>query len=99
MFEDLHKIIDELNILNEQNYRIIKDCFGYIKKNNIQNESSIEPLLDGLLDIIYTFRNDKVILLYMQICLYYYNINPENAEDYYQFYLEKLDEYNKTKML
>ena len=101
MNRELNNIINLVVILNEKKYKEIKSQFNHIKKHNIKNEAKIERLLDGLLDIINTYDDKKSTLLFIKICLYYYNINPNNAEEYYQIYLETLENKDlkiKTKM-
>ena len=101
MEKDLYNLINEFQKLNEERYKLLKPQVEYIIKNKIKDEHKIAALLDSLLDIITFSHNNKVILTYMKLCLYYYNINPEHAEDYYHYYLELLTENNentKTKM-
>ena len=67
---------------------------NYIIENNIRDEKQIEGILDSLLDIVY---DSDVARLYCTLCDYYSKFNKENANIFYKFYEDEINQGNNRK--
>lgn len=86
MVKKLEEPINNLNVINIEKLKQIKNNINLIVKYNIKDEKIIESIFDILLDLTY-FYDDELNEVYFNFLDYYKNIDKESTEDYKKYYL------------
>lgn len=85
---DLHCLFRELIELNKEQYRYLGIEIEKIINNKIKDEKYIEKILDGMLDVLFSYETEETLSTFRKLCKYYYGINPKATSDYIKFYME-----------
>lgn len=85
---DLHNVFREIIELNKDKYRYLKTEIDKIINNKIKDEKYIEKILDGMLDVLFSYEIEETLLSFRKLCKYYYDINPGATSEYIKFYME-----------
>ena len=86
-------LVSQFQSLYKRAYIAYKPEVERLINEQIKDENTIEHLLDGLLDFC---SDSNMLLLYKQLCRYYWNINPQATAEYINFYREMWDNDNET---
>jgi hypothetical protein len=81
--KNMEQLIDQLQLCYKRAYVIYKPQVEALITRRIQDENTIQHLLDGLLD---SCADRKILLLFKRVCRYYWDINPQATADYVQTY-------------
>lgn len=88
MLEDFKPFIEKFKNIELQAYNAYKPDVERILSGKITNASTIETLLEGMLNFC---LSDKMLALFKQLCRYYWELNPQATAVYINFYREMWD--------
>lgn len=86
--DSLKDLFSSVNSLALQAVGLYEQEVNAIITTKSTDEKWIERTLDGMLDFCF---HTKMLLLYKQLCRYYYDINPHATADYIRYYKEQWD--------
>ncbi len=88
MLKDLIPLAEQIQALHREAYWQYLPKVEALIKSNIQDDNTIQALLDGLLDFC---GEEQILLLFKKLCQYYWAINPQTTAEYIHFYREIFD--------
>jgi hypothetical protein len=88
MLKDLIPLAEQIQALHREAYWQYLPKVEALIKCNIQDDNTIQALLDGLLDFC---GEEQILLLFKKLCQYYWAINPQATAEYIHFYREIFD--------
>ena len=89
------ELFKELDVLQEQKYRLAENEINFIIKNNIKDDNRIERAIDEILEFL---DDEEALLLFRRICSYYIKFNQQATLHYIEEYdPQKLKFGNKSK--
>ena len=86
--ESIKTIAEKLRELSTKAIHHLENEVHSLIHNAENDEQQIENLLDELLNYCY---DEKVLMLFKELCRYYLALNPEAVASYVQFYREMWD--------
>lgn len=88
MIDDFKPLIEQFKNIEIQAYNAYKPEVDLILSKKITNELKIETLLEGILNFCFS---DKMLVLFKQLCRYYWELNPQATAVYINTYRELWD--------
>ena len=88
LYEAIKPLAEQMQQLHKQAYIVYKPEVDCIIKRRVKDENAIQHLLDGILGFC---SDSQMLLLFKQLCRYYWDINPYATADYVNFYREMWD--------
>ena len=87
--EGFKEFAESINKITEEAFIIYEAQVDEIYRNKVKDEKEIERVIDVLLGYCY---DDKMLLLFKQLCRYYYEINPAVTYEYAYIFREMWDD-------
>jgi hypothetical protein len=88
LFEAIKPLAEQMQQLYKQAYIAYQPQVERLIKMRVKDENTIEHLLDGILDFC---ADSEMLLLYKQLCRYYWHINPQATAEHIMMYREMWD--------
>ena len=93
MDNELSQLVKSLSVLREsavkQTLVLYPPIVNRIINTKSLDENEIEHTLDALCEVAF---EAEVLLLFKELCRYYYGINPQATADYVRYYREMWEE-------